>query len=171
MSDNDPSPGPRHARFNYRPCVGIMLFNANGHVFVGQRRDRMVEAWQMPQGGVDQGEAPTDAAMRELKEEIGTNNAHIVSETVDWLAYDLPDELQGKVWKGRFRGQIQKWYLMRFLGKDEDVNLETAEPEFRTWRWARPEELVGLAVPFKQGIYTEVIRRFAPKIAHQLATA
>ncbi|MEM7570212.1 MAG: RNA pyrophosphohydrolase [Pseudomonadota bacterium] len=167
MSELDLRPGPRHAQFAYRPCVGIMLFNASGHVFVGQRIDQMVEAWQMPQGGVDPGEAPRDAAFRELKEEIGTNTASIVSETVDWLAYDLPPHLQGKIWKGKYRGQIQKWYLMRFDGTDSDVNIETAHPEFRAWRWSRLETLVAMAVPFKQGIYSEIVRRFGPKIARQ----
>lgn len=168
MSNVSRRPGPRHAQFNYRPCVGIMLFNADGLIFVGQRRDRMVEAWQMPQGGVDEGEAPRLAAFRELEEEIGTRRADIVSETVDWLAYDLPEDLQGKVWKGKYRGQIQKWYLMRFLGDDSDINLDTHEPEFRSWRWSRIEELIGLAVPFKQGIYAELVRRFGPKIAQSL---
>lgn len=161
-------PGPRDAKSTFRPCVGIMLFNAQGLIFVGQRRDRMVEAWQMPQGGIDAGETPVDAALRELKEEIGTNKAAIVSETVDWLAYDLPPELKGKVWKGRYRGQIQKWYLMRFTGDDSDIDLETHEPEFRTWRWSDPGELADLAVPFKQGIYLELVRRFGPKITAHL---
>lgn len=152
--------GPRGALINYRLCVGIMLFNRDGHVLVGQRKDRMVEAWQMPQGGVDKGETPNTAALREMREEIGTDHAKILTETADWLAYDLPDILQGKLWKGKFRGQVQKWYLMQFLGEDADINIETEHPEFRSWRWCPIEELVELAVPFKRGIYAEVVRRF-----------
>ncbi|MEM1020590.1 MAG: RNA pyrophosphohydrolase [Pseudomonadota bacterium] len=154
--------GPRFAALNYRPCVGIMLVNQDNAVFVGQRLDRMVEAWQMPQGGIDKGEMPMDAARRELEEEIGTAKADVLSETADWLAYDLPDELQGKVWGGRYRGQIQKWYLMRFTGDESDININTADPEFRSWRWTEPANLVDLAVPFKRGIYAELIRRFGP---------
>lgn len=161
MADTKKSLGPRGAVLNYRPCVGIMLFNDDGHILVGQRMDRMVEAWQMPQGGIDDGEVPNVAAFREMLEEIGTNKAAIVTETADWLAYDLPAELQGKLWKGRYRGQIQKWFLMRFLGTDADINLETQHPEFRTWRWCPPNELAELAVPFKRGIYAELVRRFS----------
>lgn len=160
MIQKNEQKGPRDAVVNYRRCVGMMVFNARGEVFVGQRLDRMVEAWQMPQGGVDQDEEPEAAALRELKEEIGTDRAQIVAETADWLAYDLPKDLQGKLWKGRYRGQIQKWYLLRFTGQDSDVNINTAHPEFRSWRWCQPEEIAALAVPFKRGIYAEVMRRF-----------
>lgn len=152
--------GPRGAVVNYRRCVGVMLFNRDGHVLVGQRLDRMVEAWQMPQGGVDDGEAPDAAVLREMREEIGTDNAKIITGTADWLAYDLPKDLQGKLWKGKYRGQIQKWYLMKFLGSDSDIDINTEHPEFRNWRWCPVDELVALAVPFKRGIYSEVIRRF-----------
>ena len=119
----------------YRPCVGIMLINDHGLVFVAQRIDQVVEAWQMPQGGVEQDETPRQAALRELEEEIGTNRAEIIAETEDWIPYDLPRELADKVWRGRFRGQTQKWFAMRFLGTDGDINLATAEPEFDAWKW------------------------------------
>lgn len=161
--------GPREAVVNYRRCVGMMLFNARGEVFVGQRLDRMVEAWQMPQGGIDKGEAAEAAAFRELKEEIGTDKAQIISETADWLAYDLPQELRGTLWKGRYRGQIQKWYLMRYTGEDSDINLETKDPEFRSWRWCHYSEIIEMAVPFKRGVYSEVIRRFSNALKSQAA--
>lgn len=144
----------------YRPCVGIMLLNAHGNVFVGQRRDRYVDAWQMPQGGIDEGEDPQAAALRELEEEIGTARAVVITQTDDWLTYDLPEELRGKVWKGRYRGQKQKWFVMRFAGREQDINLDTQHPEFRTWRWAPMVSLPELIVPFKRDIYTELVRRF-----------
>ncbi|MEM6681865.1 MAG: RNA pyrophosphohydrolase [Pseudomonadota bacterium] len=165
-----PAQGPREAKIHYRPCVGIMLFNPQGDIFVGQRRDRMVEAWQMPQGGIDDGEAEDAAAFREMKEEIGTDKAEIVAKSVDWLAYDLPKDLQGKLWKGRFRGQIQRWFLMRFIGGDSDINIETAHPEFRSWRWCAPGDIMDMAVPFKRGVYSEVLRRFEVPLKKALAT-
>jgi len=161
MLTKTPALGPREAKIHYRKCVGLMLFNPHGDIFVGQRRDRMVEAWQMPQGGIDAGEAEDTAAFREMKEEIGTDKAEVVTKSVDWLAYDLPNDLQGKLWKGKYRGQIQRWYLLRFIGDDSDINIETEHPEFRSWRWCSPAELLEMAVPFKRGVYSEVLRRFA----------
>ncbi|RME64759.1 MAG: RNA pyrophosphohydrolase, partial [Alphaproteobacteria bacterium] len=128
--DNSPRrPGPRFAKLGYRPGVGIMLLNARGDVFTGRRIDTQVEAWQMPQGGIDEGESPRQAAFRELAEEIGTDKARVLSETVDWLVYDLPPELMGKVWGGKYRGQRQKWFAMLFEGSDADIDLATAHPE------------------------------------------
>ncbi|WP_207477891.1 RNA pyrophosphohydrolase [Arenibaculum pallidiluteum] len=147
----------------YRPCVGIMLANDEGLVFVGRRKDTP-EAWQMPQGGIDPGETPGQAALRELEEEIGTARAEILAETQGWLRYDLPPDLLGKVWGGRWRGQEQKWVLCRFTGRDADVNLATAHPEFDAWRWVRPEETVELIVPFKRDIYRAVVAELAPRI-------
>jgi len=149
----------------YRPCVGALLLNPKGEVFVGQRIDTTMEAWQMPQGGIDPGEHPRDAVFRELKEEIGTDKAEIIAETEDWLTYDLPPELVGKVWRGRFRGQKQKWFVLRFLGTDDDINLNTPHPEFRAWKWMPFEQLPEVIVPFKRGIYEELVRRFARLIA------
>ncbi|MCF4166974.1 RNA pyrophosphohydrolase [Zavarzinia compransoris] len=146
----------------YRPCVGIMLINPDGLVFVGQRIDNLVEAWQMPQGGIDEGEAPETAAIRELGEEIGTEKAEIVAESRDWLTYDLPAELVPKVWKGRYRGQRQKWYAMRFLGTDADIDIGTRHPEFAAWRWVPHGDLPGLIVPFKRALYEAVVAEFAP---------
>lgn len=149
----------------YRPCVGVMLLNEKGEVFVGQRIDMTAEAWQMPQGGIDKGEAPLDAAFRELEEEIGTAKAEYLAETQDWLYYDLPDHLVGKVWKGRYRGQRQKWFAMRFLGRDEDIDLETEHPEFMAWCWLAPEKLPEVIVAFKQPIYEKILKEFQPVIA------
>lgn len=145
----------------YRPCVGIMLFNPVGQVFVARRIDMVSEAWQMPQGGIDEGEDPRVAALRELEEEIGTAKAEILAETPDWLNYDLPDELVGKLWGGRFRGQRQKWFAMRFTGRDSDIDIETDEPEFLEWKWVAPQALPDLIVPFKRELYAELVRRFA----------
>lgn len=146
----------------YRPCVGVALINRKGLVFVGKRIDTLIEAWQMPQGGIDEGEAPEEALFRELGEEIGTTKAAIVAEHPDWLTYDLPPHLVGKVWKGRYRGQKQKWFALRFLGDDRDINLATAHPEFNAWRWAPLSETPNLIVPFKRVLYTDIARSFAP---------
>ena len=162
MTDEPTSrPGPRFAKLGYRPCVGIMLFNRDGLVFTGRRIDTRAEAWQMPQGGIDPGELPRQAAFRELEEEIGTAQARVLSETVDWLVYDLPPELMGKVWGGDYRGQQQKWFAMLFEGRDADIDIATPKPEFESWRWTALEDLPQLIVPFKRGIYAELTRRFA----------
>ena len=144
----------------YRPCVGIMLINPAGLVFVAQRIDQIVEAWQMPQGGVEADENPRQAALRELEEETGTDRAEIIAETEGWLNYDLPLELADKVWEGRFRGQTQKWFAMRFLGLDGDINLATAEPEFDVWKWTPMATLVDVVVGFKRENYAQVVAAF-----------
>ena len=147
----------------YRPCAGVMLLNRHGQVFVGQRLDSTLEAWQMPQGGIDPGEAPRDTAVRELGEETGIAPEHLdfVAEAPADFLYDLPDDLVGKVWGGKYRGQRQRWFLFRFTGEDADVNIETAHPEFRAWRWADPAELTTLIVPFKRRLYQEVLDAFS----------
>ncbi len=142
-----------------------MLLDADDRVFVAQRIDTQVEAWQMPQGGIDDGEDPLATAFRELEEEIGTAHAELIAESRDWLTYDLPPELVGKVWKGRYRGQKQKWFAMRFLGTDADINLDTAHPEFNAWRWERLERLPEIIVPFKRRLYEEIVAEFAPVLA------
>ena len=146
----------------YRPCAGIMLFNKQGRVLVGQRLDSYQNSWQLPQGGIDEGEDPKVAALRELKEEIGTCNAKIIGEIKNWLDYDLPPELLGKIWKGRFRGQTQKWFAMRFLGNDTEINTTTvANPEFSAWKWTDIKEIENMAVPFKRPVYQIVVREFS----------
>ena len=146
----------------YRPGAGIMLLNREGKVFVAQRIDSTLEAWQMPQGGLDPGENPEEGALRELEEETGIprDKVEIVAVAPAPLTYDLPPELVGKLWKGRWRGQQQHWYLARFLGENSDVNIETAEPEFRAWRWADPEELPHMIVPFKRDLDEAVLAAF-----------
>ncbi len=145
----------------YRPCVGILMFNDEGRVFVGKRIDTPELAWQMPQGGIDEGEPPDRAALRELEEEIGTGNVELVAETEDWINYDLPGELAGKMWKGRYRGQTQKWFAARFLGADTEIDvLGVARPEFNDWRWVGLDELPSLIVPFKREVYEQVVAEF-----------
>ena len=154
----------------YRPCVGIMLLNRHGRVFVARRIDMPSQAWQMPQGGIDEGEAPLDAAFRELEEEIGTAKAEPLAETEDWLDYDLPADLVAMLWGGRFRGQTQKWFVMRFTGEDSDIDIETERPEFLEWKWAEVTALPGLIVPFKRELYAELVRRFG-HLAEELRRA
>lgn len=150
----------RHEDLPFRPCVGVMLLNSEGLVFVGRRIDQTVEGWQMPQGGIDQGETPLEAALRELKEEIGTDKAAPLREMNDWLDYDLPQHLLGVALKGRYRGQRQKWLAMRFTGNDEDIDIATHEPEFAEWKWLAMEALPRMIVPFKRDTYARVIEEF-----------
>lgn len=147
----------------YRPCAGVMLLNRAGRVFAGQRIDTVLEAWQMPQGGIDRGEDALDAAVRELREETGVtpDKVELIAQAPDELFYDLPPELIGKVWRGKWRGQRQRWFLFRFLGEDSDIDIATPEPEFRSWRWIEPGELPALIVPFKQQLYRDVLAAFA----------
>lgn len=148
----------------YRRNVGIMLLDRQNRIFVGQRRDMPSAAWQMPQGGIDKGETPRQAAMRELGEEVGTDRATVLAESGGWLTYDLPDELRRKLWRGRWRGQSQKWFAMRFTGQDSDININTSHPEFSHWQWADAERIVDLIVPFKRELYLAVLEEFAPLI-------
>ena len=149
--------------YGYRPAVGVMLINVERKVWVGQRLDNKLEAWQMPQGGLDPGETPLDGALRELEEETGIRPelVEFLDQAKEELTYDLPDDLIGKVWREPWRGQRQTWFLARFLGEDGDVNLATPEPEFRAWKWAEPSELPTMIVPFKKALYEEVLRTFA----------
>ena len=155
-------PLPDRESLPYRPAAGVMLLNRDGKVFVAQRLDSTLEAWQMPQGGLDEGEEPEAGALRELEEETGIppHLVEIVARCPVELYYDLPDDMLGKIWKGRWRGQRQSWFLARFTGRDEDVNIDTADPEFRAWKWADPQELPAMIVPFKKKLYEDVLEAF-----------
>ena len=155
VSRDAPHPG-------YRPCVGLMLINASGRLFIGQRRGPVLDAWQMPQGGIDPGEMPSAAAWRELREEVGTDAAQLVAESRCWYAYDLPPELLPARWGGRYRGQSQKWLAFRFTGRDEGIDIAAHEPEFVRWCWATADEVLRLAVAFKRPIYQAVLDEFGP---------
>ncbi len=146
----------------YRPCVGLVVVNSAGLVWAGRRIDNKSDAWQMPQGGVDPGEAPRAAALRELEEEtsIPADAVDVVGESPDWIPYDLPHDLVPKLWKGRYRGQEQKWFLLRFNGDDSLIRIDTDEPEFSHWAWMAPDVLIDKIVPFKRNTYTQVFAQF-----------
>ena len=150
----------------YRKNVGVMVMNAEGLVWVGQRTDRYQDAWQMPQGGVDKGEDARTAALRELEEETSISPAlvDVVAETADWLPYELPHDLIPQLWNGKYRGQKQKWFLLRFNGSDDQIDLETAHPEFSAWKWMAPAALPEAIVPFKRDVYVRVLEEFAPHL-------
>ena len=146
----------------YRRGVGVMLLNFEGQVWVGRRIDYTDEAWQMPQGGMNKGEAPWDTALRELEEETGIP-PHLVeriAECPERLKYDLPPELRRSLWKGKWKGQLQDWYLCRFLGDDRDVSIATKHPEFNDWKWVEPALLPELILPFKRDLYRDLLRHF-----------
>ena len=157
-----------HSSLPYRPNVGSVLFNAAGLVFVGRRADQAdtedtTRGWQLPQGGMDEGEDPRRAVMRELLEEIGTDRAEIIGEHPEWLTYDLPQHLLGIALRGKYRGQRQRWFALRFTGEDSDIRLDAdPHPEFDQWRWIRLAEIPALAVDFKRPIYEVLVRSFAP---------
>lgn len=155
------------ARLPYRRNVGVMLANPAGHVFVGQRIDNDQAAWQMPQGGIDRGEDPRAAALRELTEETGVTPdlVTVEAETEGWLAYDLPHDVVPRIWKGRYRGQEQKWFLLRFHGTDDQVRLDADDhQEFSQWRWLSPKDLVANIVPFKRAVYEQVLAQFGDRL-------
>lgn len=157
------------AEAGYRRNVGLMLVNPAGLVFMAQRIDNPGPAWQMPQGGIDDGEDYRAAGLRELGEEIGTTAAEIIAESADWHRYELPPDLAAKSWGGKYRGQMQKWLLLRYLGTDADINIETKHPEFSTWKWVEPELAPTLIVEFKRALYEAVVAEFLPVIRERFA--
>ena len=156
MSNKSPLP--------YRPCVGIALANRQGLVWMG-RRIGSEDSWQMPQGGIDHGESPTQAVMRELQEETGVTQANILVESQVWYRYELPPVISGKALRGRYRGQEQRWFLLQFTGQDADIDLRTHHQEFSGWRWAEPAEILDRIVDFKHPVYEQVFAEFAPHLA------
>jgi len=147
---------------HYRKCAAVFLLNATGQVWVGERNDTP-GAWQMPQGGIDKGEDPRAAALRELEEETGTANVEFIAEAPHWLKYDLPGDLQRRAWKGKWRGQMQKWFAYRYLGRDSEIDvLGVRKPEFDRWRWVEPQEVPALIVGFKRPVYEALLQEFAP---------
>lgn len=162
------------SKLPYRPCVGIMLLNSSNKVWIGRRAmKRSVQqdepgSWQMPQGGIDEGEDPLPAALRELEEETGISDVEVIGQTEDWLTYDLPEHLVGKALKGKYCGQKQKWFAMRYLGDDSAIDLSKAEDdEFDDWRWEDAAELPGLIIEFKRPVYEQVVASFEKLIGSQ----
>jgi putative (di)nucleoside polyphosphate hydrolase len=148
----------------YRPNVGLMLIGPDRRVFVGKRFDSD-EAWQMPQGGIDVGETPVEAACRELKEEVGTSNALLLRESAQWFCYDVPGEIAKRLWNNRWRGQAQKWFALAFIGRDSEFDIGGHEPEFDEWKWVPAAELPRLIVPFKRPVYEAVVNEFADLVS------
>ena len=144
----------------FRPGVGMMIIDKDDRVFVGKRIDSKANGWQMPQGGIDLGETPSSAAMREMEEEIGCGAGHIIAESKNWYSYRVPDFLIPRLWDGRYCGQKQKWFLIRFTGKDSDINVKTLHPEFDQWKWVKFDELLTHVIPFKLKLYRQVVQEF-----------
>ena len=161
---------PKHESLPFRPCVGVMVLNRRGLVFIGRRTEGpehvdLTHVWQMPQGGIDEGEDPWPAALRELQEETSITSVKKLGEIPEWLDYDLPPKVARQAWKGRYRGQTQKWYALRFTGKDGEINVANPpgghKPEFLDWRWEPMRNLTDLVIPFKREVYQRVVEAFA----------
>ncbi len=151
----------------YRPAVGMMLLNEENKIFVGQRADYEADAWQMPQGGIAPHEDVDQAMLRELDEEVGTRNVEILVKSKKWYKYDLPRELAKRLWRGKYKGQQQIWYALRFCGEDSDINIQTYHPEFREWKWIEKEDLLDLIIPFKRDLYTQVLEDLWPYVLRE----
>ena len=151
----------------YRPCAGLCIVNGDGLVFAGKRLDFVSDAWQMPQGGIDKGETASKAAIRELTEETGIagNRVKILAQSQNWLPYELPQDLVGKLWGGKFRGQRQKWFCVKFLGDDSEINIVQEHQEFSEWKWMKASDVLACIVPFKRDIYTNVFTEFERYLA------
>ncbi len=165
----------RYDSLPYRPCVGAMVINRQGLVFVGRRIDGpehvdALHSWQMPQGGIDKGEDPWPATLRELYEETNMRSVEKLGEIAEWLSYDIPRDIVGEAWGGKYRGQTQKWYALRFTGDESEIDIAAPgghKPEFAEWRWARMETLPELIIPFKRPVYERVVKEFAPLAARK----
>lgn len=155
---------PKYTELPYRRGVGMMVINKDKKVFIGRRIDSKNDAWQMPQGGMDDNETIIEAAMRELREETDIKSVKILCETRNWLYYDIPEFLVDRLWDGKYRGQKQKWLLFEFLGQEDEINISKGEPEFEEWRWANLEELTDLVVSFKRHLYQSIVEEFNPVI-------
>ena len=157
---------PSFESLPYRPCVGVVVFNSSGRVFIGKRRGgpEYVDdtySWQMPQGGVDDGETPVEAACRELWEEVGTTKALLLRESAKWLVYDVPEAVRPAHWKGRWQGQAQKWFALAFTGRDADIDIDAHDREFDGWQWMSAHEMLERIVPFKRLVYEAVVEEFS----------
>lgn len=162
---------PRFEDLPYRPCVGLAVFNRDGRVFIGRRSEGPehvdeTHVWQMPQGGIDDGEDPWPAALRELYEETNIRSVEKIGEIGDWLTYDIPRAIVGQAWKGKYRGQAQKWYALRFTGEESEIDIAHPggghhKPEFMSWRWEELDKLPALIIPFKRPVYEQVVKAFA----------
>lgn len=144
----------------FRQGVGMVIFNKNKHIFVAKRLESKFEAWQMPQGGILVGETPSKAVLREMREEIGCNKANIIAETKKWYSYHIPHFLINKLWEGQYKGQKQKWFLVEFIGEDQEINIHTDTPEFCEWKWVPIPEMLDIVVPFKKPLYLAVLKEF-----------
>lgn len=164
-TSSDSNRNPEYSKLPFRPGIGIMILNAQNQVFVGKRIDS--RGWQMPQGGIDLGETPSSAALREMKEEIGSGKGEIIAETKKWYSYNLPDALIPKLWNGQYCGQKQKWFLVKYTGTDSEINLLTDIPEFEEWKWVDIADLTRIVVPFKRKLYSRVIAEFTEIITHK----